>query len=75
MKRKKPSEYEIKNELDDMDDVKRGRKRKQKRCPECDNVMKRKVLGKFVFCGVCHRLVGNAPIPTDETPVKEISDL
>lgn len=73
MKRSHQSNYDIKNERIDLDDIKyEKKKKKQKKCPECDNVAKRKAIGKFLFCGVCHRMIGFAPVPTDETPIKEI---
>ena len=72
MKRKIQSEYDIKNDADlDFDDIKREKKKKQKKCPECDNAANRKVIGKFMFCGACHRMIGRAPMQTDETPIKE----
>jgi len=72
MKKQSKSVYDIKNEADfDTDDIKHGKKKRERKCPECDNAMKRKVIGKFLFCGVCHRMIGLAPVPTDETPIKE----
>jgi len=74
MKKRTQSDYDIKNECVDFDDIKHGKQKRQKKCPECDNVAKRKTIGKFLFCGVCHRMIGLAPVPTDETPVKECFD-
>ena len=72
MKRNQQSNYDIKNECVELDDIKHRKKKKQKKCPECDNPANRRVIGKFLFCSVCHRMIGFAPIPTDETPIKEI---
>jgi ribosomal protein L37AE/L43A len=71
MKNKIESDYEIKNDLDFLNDnVKKNKKMKKHVCPYCFNEVRWKLVDSYLFCTKCHKRVSGKIMKTDESSVK-----